>query len=180
MHDLGFDVLLVRGAAALAAVGVLWALAILLAAALEAATSGRVAFAHRLGCPAVVRVALVAAISVLLLGNQAATARGAVEPPPRSVDGLALPTRTVDPAQRQEAAARSVTVRPGDSLWRIARRTLPTADARPGDTDLADAVRSLYAANRATIGADPGLLRPGQVLRLPHDFPTPITYSEER
>ncbi|ANY05833.1 hypothetical protein AFB00_05430 [Pseudonocardia sp. HH130630-07] len=50
----------------------------------------------------------------------------------------------------------SYTVRPGDSLERIAREQ----DVRGGWTEL-------YAANRRTIGANPDLIRPGTVLRIP-------------
>ena len=52
----------------------------------------------------------------------------------------------------------------GDSLWAIAARHLG-----PGATD-AEVAREWprwYAANRDTIGADPDLLLPGQVLRVP-------------
>jgi nucleoid-associated protein YgaU len=55
-------------------------------------------------------------------------------------------------------------VRPGDSLWSIAAAELG-ADA----TDARIAVRwpRWYAANQHSIGADPDLIRPGQVLRTP-------------
>lgn len=61
---------------------------------------------------------------------------------------------------------RPITVRAGDSLWSIARAGLvPGASA-----DEIDATwRALYAANRAEIGPDPDLIRPGQRLRAPTD-----------
>jgi nucleoid-associated protein YgaU len=61
-------------------------------------------------------------------------------------------------------AASRVVVRPGDSLWRIAAAHLPPG-ASPAQVAAAWPV--WYAANRATIGADPGLIRPGQVLVAP-------------
>jgi nucleoid-associated protein YgaU len=54
-----------------------------------------------------------------------------------------------------KAAQKTYTVRPGDTLSGIAGR-LGLADWRP-----------LYEANRKLIGADPDLIRPGQVLKVP-------------
>lgn len=57
-----------------------------------------------------------------------------------------------------------VVVRAGDSLWSLAADRLP----RWATTDEIDrAWRAVYAANRAEIGDDPGLIVPGQRLRLP-------------
>lgn len=67
------------------------------------------------------------------------------------------------PAVRRTPPAAATTrapviVRPGDSLWSIAASGLePSADAAEIDA----AWRALYAANRAAIGADPDLIRPG-------------------
>ncbi len=60
--------------------------------------------------------------------------------------------------------ARTVAVQPGDSLWTITAGLLPTdaTDARIGAT-----WPLLYAANRDAIGADPGLIHPGDVLTVP-------------
>ena len=57
-----------------------------------------------------------------------------------------------------------VVVKPGDTLWEIVARRLPT-DASA--TDIARSWRRWYAANRAVVGADPGLLRPGERLEPP-------------
>jgi hypothetical protein len=57
-----------------------------------------------------------------------------------------------------------VVVRRGDSLWSIAATRLPRS-AGPGQVDRA--WRAVYAANRAEVGPDPGLVRPGQRLQLP-------------
>lgn len=58
----------------------------------------------------------------------------------------------------------TVRVRPGDSLWLIAARRLghPASDA-----EIAHAWPRWYAANAEVIGADPSVIRPGQVLRAP-------------
>jgi len=56
-----------------------------------------------------------------------------------------------------------VRVEPGDSLWSIARATLP--DGAP-DIAIAAATARLYAGNRRTIGDDPDLIIPGQRLRI--------------
>ena len=58
----------------------------------------------------------------------------------------------------------AVRVRPGDSLWLIAARRLgPSAEP----ADIAAAWPRWYAANREVIGADPDLIRPGQLLSPP-------------
>ncbi len=62
------------------------------------------------------------------------------------------------------APATRIVVRPGDSLWRIADAHLPSGHT---PADVAAAWPAWYAANRATIGLDPGLIRPGQVLTAP-------------
>lgn len=74
------------------------------------------------------------------------------------VAGLALPDLPSAPA------VRTLTVRPGDTLWSIARRGLQ-ADAT--DRAIAAEVTALYAANRQIIGADPDLIFPGQQLTAP-------------
>ena len=71
----------------------------------------------------------------------------AAEPVPAAPDPTSLPAPAVDTPS-------TVTVKPGETLWRLAARHGTTA-------------RALYAANRDTIGSDPDLLRPGLVLVLP-------------
>lgn len=84
-------------------------------------------------------------------------------PPPVDPGALApLPLRP--PPQQPAVGAGEVTVRAGDSLWSICAAELgPLAS----DVDIALAWPRLYQANRKLIGSDPGLLLPGQVLRLP-------------
>jgi hypothetical protein len=59
---------------------------------------------------------------------------------------------------------RTVTVRPGDTLWGLAGDTL-APDAPPSAVD--DRWREIYRLNRGVVGADPDLIRPDQRLRLP-------------
>jgi nucleoid-associated protein YgaU len=61
-------------------------------------------------------------------------------------------------------------VRPGDSLWLIAQRRLgPFASPAQVSAEW----RRWYAANRERIGADPALIRPGQVLHAPAEASPP-------
>lgn len=62
------------------------------------------------------------------------------------------------------APAAPVEVRRGDTLWDIAARHLGP-DATPAQ--IAAEWPRWHAANRAVIGSDPGLIRPGQVLTPP-------------
>jgi hypothetical protein len=78
---------------------------------------------------------------------------------------------TVSPAPRWRPAdqsptppAATVVVAPGDTLWDIAARHLPVGASA---ADIATAWPAWYAANAATIGPDPGLILPGQVLVTP-------------
>ncbi|MEO7981021.1 MAG: hypothetical protein ABI807_09045 [Sporichthyaceae bacterium] len=64
----------------------------------------------------------------------------------------------------EHAVVDEVVVRRGDSLWEIAARHLG-ADAGPAE--VAAEWPRWYAANRAVIGGDPDLLRPGQRLAPP-------------
>ena len=57
-----------------------------------------------------------------------------------------------------------VEVRPGDSLWSLTAGLLPEDVA---DRTVVAGWPLLHAANRRVVGADPHLLRPGQVLRVP-------------
>lgn len=83
--------------------------------------------------------------------------------PPRQQagDGVRLVTSTPHP---QHAVRDEVVVRAGDTLWQIAACHLgPDATA----AEVATEWPRWYAANRTLLGADPSLIRPGQVLRPP-------------
>jgi nucleoid-associated protein YgaU len=75
------------------------------------------------------------------------------------------PARPVPPAgPAHRSGPSSVLVRPGQSLWRIAAEHLPP---HASDAQIAAAWPHWYAANRTTVGPDPGRLAPGQVLHAP-------------
>jgi hypothetical protein len=76
--------------------------------------------------------------------------------------GLTLPDRLTAGGRNPQPS--TLVVRPGDSLWSLARRQLPE-DA----TDRAVAVhcRALYRANADRLGPDPDLIFPGTRLVLP-------------
>jgi len=84
-----------------------------------------------------------------------------------STAGLRPVTRPA-PTHRTSEASRpgDVVVRSGDSLWSIAAGRLGSS-ASTARTSVA--WREWYAANRSVIGADPGLIYPGERLHPPAD-----------
>ena len=85
--------------------------------------------------------------------------------------GLPMPDLATGPPQRTGRppllaphAPREVAVAPGDTLWELAARDLPT-DASPADVD--EHWRLLWQVNRAELGPDPDVIQPGTSLRLP-------------
>jgi nucleoid-associated protein YgaU len=65
-----------------------------------------------------------------------------------------------------------VLVRPGDSLWDLARSALASSSAAaPSTAQVAVAWPAWWTANRAVIGDNPDLLLPGTVLRVPTAAP---------
>jgi len=87
-----------------------------------------------------------------------------VSPGPAAQVGAAPPTRSFE----TELRGPTCVVRTGDSLWRIAERTL--ADRDKGTVTSADIAQFwpvIYEANRALIGDDPNLILPGQTLEIP-------------
>jgi hypothetical protein len=98
---------------------------------------------------------------VTVLATQSADA-AASHPGPDILTGLPLPERAEGPAH---ATRRSAVVRSGDTLWALAAAELsPPASA----SDITDRWHLIYRRNHAVIGADPDLIRPGQLLELPH------------
>jgi hypothetical protein len=129
--------------------------------------------AARRGVPDVVRRVVLVVCGVALAGGlatpaQAEERRTGQRREVQLVEGLPLPERAVSPDHRRNRTGRPeldvVLVRPGDTLWELAR-----ADLAPGADDRAVAARvqQIYRANRAVIGADPDLIRPDQRLRMP-------------
>lgn len=116
--------------------------------------------------PPLLRRALFAgAAGALVLGPAHADPQSA---PSRSTThdlvGLRLPDRPVTGVVPATNRSATVVVRPGDTLWAIAARSLP-ADA--DDAAIARACARWHGANRDVIGADPHLIFPMQRLITP-------------
>jgi hypothetical protein len=187
-----FDALLTRSAVLTLLLGAAWALAVVLAAALEARTHGRLQWARHTGCPPAVRLWLVGLFAALFAGiapaqasdqgtgpgvtadSHAASRGNALD---AALEGLPLPDRVTDrqrpvtrvlrsapPSSAPSTTADDVVVAPGDSLWLIASRRLPRGADHAA---VAAAVAALYAANRAVVGPDPDRIEPGQHLVFP-------------
>lgn len=132
--------------------------------------------------PALVRRLLVSAVGVGLgLGTSAATAvtspgaddlgwtvTGTAEAGESRTAPTAVSPEVPVPTAASVATASPptpmVVVTPGDSLWRIAARHLPDGAT---DAQVTAAWPRWYAANAHVVGADPDLVRPGQVLVVP-------------
>lgn len=78
--------------------------------------------------------------------------------------GLRLPDRPVAGVAPVVDRRETVVVRPGDTLWAIAARSLPTDASHDA---IAHACAQWHDANRAVIGADPDLIFPMQRLITP-------------
>jgi LysM domain len=110
-------------------------------------------------------VAPVAAIAAHQGDGLGARCRGscAVASAPRSqLSGLEFPD--LPDVVRTQVGAGTRTVRPGDSLWLIARDMLRPAAP---DSAVCREVDALYAANRRVVGPDPDLIFPGTELKQP-------------
>ena len=111
-----------------------------------------------------VRALLLAACGVVVLAGPVAAAPDPAPSP--TLSGLPFPDRPAGVAEpaRPAESARTVVVRPGDSLWAISARTLG-----PGarTSEVASYGRRVHVLNARVIGPDPDLVRPGQRLRLP-------------
>lgn len=139
---------------------------------------GALAHVRLPGVPRALRSALIVPAAVGVI-SAVAVAGPAQADQRHDVAGLPLPDRPVATApleQTEPAAPRpsgphadTITVRQGDSLWRLAAADLP-ADA--STTQLTRAWHAWYDTNRDVVGADPDLIVPGQVLTRPHAAPT--------
>ncbi|MGI8761931.1 MAG: LysM peptidoglycan-binding domain-containing protein [Jatrophihabitantaceae bacterium] len=83
--------------------------------------------------------------------------------PTRAPAAPSAPSRTPSPPSPPSTGA-DVVVRPGDTLWSIAARHVPAPAA---EARIAAEWPRWFGANRATIGADPALITPGEVLHAP-------------
>jgi hypothetical protein len=146
---------------------------------------------NTLGVPRAWRRLVLAACGVGLAAGLGAPAHAGDGSGASRVEGLPLPDRATTMTHVSQVFARAaahqssvqeggasdarpqvVVVRPGDTLWDLARAELP-----PGadDATVAAHVRRIHRANRAVIGANPDLIRPHQRLRMP-----PTTREETR
>jgi nucleoid-associated protein YgaU len=130
--------------------------------------AGRTADGTRAGVPA----------DAATRGEVPGGSRVRVGVPDRPTAGAATRYTDVRSGQPVRVPAR-VVVKPGDTLWSIAANELG-----PNATAEAVAARwpAWYDANRQRIGADPDLILPGQVLRIPASAtgnPVPPTHQEK-
>jgi len=101
-----------------------------------------------------------AAVAVVTVGVMVGGVAVAASPHPRPpVPSLDWSAGGLD----RSPLATHVLVRSGDSLWLITARTL----ARPTSARVATDWPRWWRRNRALIGPDPNLIRPGQRLRTP-------------
>jgi hypothetical protein len=156
----GFEHLLLRTCSLTLAACVAWAWLATSAVVLDA-LRGRPRV--RRGVPAALRRVVLAGCGVALVAgaSPALATPGPVELSGPVVVVPAVPTLPAPPAP---PAHGGVLVHPGDSLWSIASRHLPS---NATDQEVTAAWHRLYRHNRAVVGGDPDLLRPGQHLVLP-------------
>lgn len=170
-----FDDALRTGGSWLVLAGLGWAVLLGAATLLEAGTSGRLRAMTWIGCPPALRGALLTGLGVALAGVTTAGAHAA--PPAREpAPDLPVPARPVGDPDAVSTGPGTVTVRPHDSLWRIAEAHLPPSVAAQA---VADLVRRLHHRNRLVIGSDPDLLHPGQRLVVPALPRTAAPHLEE-
>lgn len=145
-----------------------WSVLICAAAVLEAMSRGRLRATTWVGCPPMLRRLLLAGLGVALASVPGQAAAVSAQRGPGVADPygaaaqqtLPVPARPLGPAQTNTTQV----VRPGDTLWRLAELRLPTSAA---PAEVADLVARLHRRNRAVIGSDPDLIRPGQRLTYP-------------
>lgn len=90
-----------------------------------------------------------------------------VPPAAQTPHDSGTPNQLRQPRAQEEASRSSdsihVTVKRGDSLWKIVRRTAPHLSTHR----TAELVDQVYRHNRREIGPDPNLIMPGQRLEIP-------------
>lgn len=180
LSEASFDQWLVWACALAVSCCVVWLCGVALAVACAAAT-GRSGPRRRV--PPWLRRFVLAACGVALVGGVAAPV--SADPLPRpgplgaaaDLHGLPLPDRptrathvsrlllpTAPHPDGSARRARTAVVAAGDCLWSLAEEALPEGASA---AEVTDGWRAIYLANRAVIGPDPDLIRPGQRLRLP-------------
>ena len=173
--DADLETWLVAVAAAALVLAACWASAVAGVVCLQVARRAPV---PRAGVPAPVRRLLLRACGVAvaggLAGGLALTPAGAT---PGSLERerptpAATPSASPAPVSAPAPADRVVVVRPGDSLWRIAEAELLRRTGRAASVaDVAALWPRIHAANRALVGPDPDLVRPGVPLTMPAPSP---------
>jgi hypothetical protein len=148
------------------------------------------------GVPAWARRLVLGVCGVAVLGSAAPAIAASPDREPRErpsvLQGLPLPERA-EGRSLTEAVARAIAavpvarpdparhlVRPGDSLWSVAEAALLASGSPATAAEVAAYWPRIYALNRAVVGADPDLLRPGQLLRLPDPPITPTPREDLR
>lgn len=85
-----------------------------------------------------------------------------------ATDPASVPASPASVASAPAAGPRAHVVRPGESLWAIAASELQDATGRrPTAVSIADRWPQWWYANRETVGGNPALVHPGDVLRAP-------------
>jgi len=139
-----------------------WGLAIVVAAVVEATSSGRFRATAWVGCPPALRRLLLAGLGVALVGAGPVTSHAsAAEQPQLPVPARPVGTVQADPQAEPQA---HVVVNLGDTLWQLAEKRLRPSGS-PGE--VAAFVEDIHRHNRKVIGPNPDLIRPGQRLAVP-------------
>ncbi len=137
------------------------------------ALAGRPRAAVR-GVPRWLRAGVLLACGVAVVGAGGAagaddeTARARADHTPLVLDGLPVPDRAVGGPGVPSGPLRVHVVVLGDTLCVIAAADL---GGHPAAGRVVAHWQRIHAANRPVIGADPDLIRPGQVLRIPTPLP---------
>jgi nucleoid-associated protein YgaU len=113
--------------------------------------------------------------AVLLIGVVRSSPSTADVPPPIErviVERQPAPTAATvrSPVLRMASlgsAGSDYTVVTGDTLWGIARSILGQSGAHPDGGEVSVAWKTIYESNTDVVGADPNLILPGQVLKIP-------------
>lgn len=101
-------------------------------------------------------------------GVTATSAQHPAVPATHADTGSDTGSDTASAPEAPSPPARTVQVQAGDNLWTITAGLLP---AGATDAEVAESWPQLYAANRDVIGADPGLIHPGDELTVPAGIP---------
>ncbi len=136
-----------------------WLVLLGAAALIETITAGRLRAMSWVGCPPVLRQALLAGLGAVLANAPGSMAATPSREPAGPAGLLATPARPLGPPPTSR-----LLVRPGDTLWQLSAERM---SARASAAEVCLAVQRLHHRNRGVIGPDPDLLLPGQRLVVP-------------